>query len=341
VSDLIILHFTPKPKTGAPSDKPIKVAILDDYQGVALQLADWTVLKGKADITVFRDHLSDLAALVERLKSFDVVCVMRERTPFSRSILEQLPNLKLLASTGVRNASIDLEAAHERGITVCGTGYTSHGAIELTWALILAIVRNVPAEIASVRAGQWQISIGGDLKGKTIGVVGLGDIGAKIAGIALAFGMNVLAWSQNLTRETAEQHGARLVGKEELFRDADILTVHLKLSRRTEGIIGAPELNLMRSTAYLVNTSRGPLVDENALINALKNRTIAGAALDVYDVEPLTESHPLRSLDNVLATPHIGFVTEDTYRIFYRDTVENVTAWLSGNPVRVAKSRNA
>ena len=182
-----------------PSDKRIKVAILDDYQGVALQLADWTVLKGKADITVFRDHLSDQAALVERLKSFDVVCVMRERTPFSRSILEQLPNLKLLASTGVRNASIDLEAAHERGITVCGTGYTSHGAIELTWALILAIVRNVPAEIASVRAGQWQISVGGDLKGKTIGVVGLGDIGAKIAGIALAFGMNVLAWSQNLT----------------------------------------------------------------------------------------------------------------------------------------------
>jgi phosphoglycerate dehydrogenase-like enzyme len=299
------------------------------------------VLKGKADITVFRDHLSDQAALVERLKSFDVVCVMRERTPFSRSILEQLPNLKLLASTGVRNASIDLEAAHERGITVCGTGYTSNGAIELTWALILAIVRNVPAEIASVRAGQWQISVGGDLKGKTIGVVGLGDIGAKIAGIALAFGMNVLAWSQNMTRETAEQHGARLVGKEELFRDADIVTVHLKLSRRTEGIIGAPELNLMRPTAYLVNTSRGPLVDENALINALKNRTIAGAALDVYDVEPLAESHPLRSLDNVLATPHIGFVTEDTYRIFYRDTVENVTAWLSGNPVRVAESRNA
>jgi phosphoglycerate dehydrogenase-like enzyme len=324
-----------------PSDKPIKVAILDDYQGVALQLADWGALKGRADITVFRDHLSDLAALVERLKPFDVVCVMRERTPFSRSILEQLPNLKLLASTGARNASIDLDAASERGVTVCGTGYSAHGAIELTWALILAIVRNLPAELASLRAGQWQISVGADLKGKTIGVVGLGSIGAKIARIALAFGMNVLAWSQNLTRETAEQHGARLVGKEELFRDADIVTVHLVLSSRTEGIIGAPELNLMRPSAYLVNTSRGPLVDENALINALKNRSIAGAALDVYNVEPLPESHPLRSLDNVLATPHIGFVTEETYKIFYRDTVENITAWLSGKPVRVTNPRNA
>ena len=319
-----------------PNHKSIKVAILDDYQGVALQLADWAVLKGKADITVFRDHLSDQAALVERLKPFDVVCVMRERTPFSRSILEQLPNLRLLASTGARNASIDLDTAHERGITVCGTGYSSHGAIELTWALILAIVRNVPAEIASLRAGHWQISVGADLKGKTIGVVGLGNIGAKIARIALAFEMNVLAWSQNLTRETAEKHGARLVGKEELFRDADIVTVHLVLSRRTAGIIGAPELDLMRPSAYLVNTSRGPLVDENALINALKSRAIAGAALDVYNVEPLPISHPLRSLDNVLATPHIGFVTEDTYKIFYRDTVENIAAWLSGKPVRVA-----
>jgi phosphoglycerate dehydrogenase-like enzyme len=324
-----------------PNDKLIKAAVLDDYQGVALKLADWTVLQGKADITVFRDHLSDPAALIERLKPFEIVCVMRERTPFSRSILTQLPNLKLLASTGARNASIDLETAHERGITVCGTGYSSHGAVELTWALIMAIVRNVPAEFASLRSGRWQISVGGDLEGRTIGVLGLGSIGAKIAGIARTFGMSVLAWSQNLTRETAEHHGARLVEKEELFRKADIVTVHLVLSRRTEGIIGASELNLMRPTAYLVNTSRGPLVDENALINALKNRTIAGAALDVYNSEPLPESHPLRSLDNVLATPHIGFVTEDTYKLFYRDTVENITAWLSGKPVRVARPRNA
>ncbi len=324
-----------------PEDKSIKVAILDDYQGVALQSADWAVLHGKADLTVFRDHLTDPIALVERLKPFDVVCVMRERTPFTRSIIEQLPNLKLLASTGARNASIDLEAAHERGITVCGTGYSSNGAIELTWALILAIARNLPGELGSLRSGQWQISVGTDLEGRTIGVLGLGNIGAKIAGIARAFGMNVLAWSQNLTRETAQQHGALLVGKEELFRNADIITVHLVLSSRTKGLIGATELALMKPTAYLVNTSRGPLVDESALIDALKNRAIAGAALDVYNTEPLPESHPFRWLDNVLATPHIGFVTEKTYQTFYRDTVENITAWLSGKPVRVAKPRNA
>ena len=235
---------------------------------------------------------------------------MRERTPLTRAILEQLPNLKLIASTAFRNASIDLAAADERGITVCKTGYTSHGAIELTWALILAILRNIPAEFASLRKGQWQISVGGDLEGKTIGLVGLGNIGARIAKIAHAFGMNVLAWSQNLTRESAEEHGALLVSKEELFRAADIVTIHLVLSPRTKGIVGATELGLMKPTAYFVNTSRGPLVDENALINALKNRSIAGAALDVYDIEPLPASHPFRSLDRLLVTPHIGFVTE-------------------------------
>ena len=200
------------------------------------------------------------------------------------------------------------------------------------------MVRNVPAEIASIRGGGWQISVGGDLEGKTIGVVGLGRIGARIATIARAFGMNVVAWSQNLSRETAEQHGARLVGKEDLFRGADIVTIHLVLSPRTKGIVGGSELELMKPTAYLVNSSRGPLVDENALIHALRSRTIAGAALDVYNVEPLPESHPFRSLDNVLAAPHIGFVTEETYQTFYRDTVENIDAWLSGNPVRVAKT---
>jgi phosphoglycerate dehydrogenase-like enzyme len=318
------------------NDKPIQVAILDDYQGVALLSADWSPLKGKGDITVFSDHLSDSAALVERLRPFDVLCVMRERTPLTREILEQLPKLKLIASTGFRNASIDPAAASERGITVCNTGYTSHGAIELTWALILAILRNIPAEFASVQRGQWQISIGGDLEGKTIGLVGLGKIGARIATIAHAFGMNVLAWSQNLTRESAEEHGTRLVSKEELFRAADIVTIHLVLSPRTKGIIGATELGLMKPTAYLVNTSRGPLVDETALISALKNRTFAGAALDVYDIEPLSASHPFRSLDRLLVTPHIGFVTNETYKIFFRDTVENIVAWLSGTPVRVS-----
>ena len=316
--------------------KLIQIGILDDYQGVALQSADWSPLAEKAQITVFRDHLTNSASLVERLKPFDVLCVMRERTPLTREILEQLPELKLIASTGARNASIDLAAAEERGITVCNTGYSSHGAIEITWALILALLRNIPAEFASVQAGQWQTSVGGDLDGKTIGLVGLGNIGAKIAQIAQAFGMKIVAWSQNLTHESAEKHGAILVSKEELFRTADIVTVHLVLGPRTKGIVGAAELGLMKKTAYFINTSRGPLVDESALINALDSRSIAGAALDVYEIEPLPASHPYRSLDRLLVTPHIGFVTEETYKIFYRDTVENIAAWLSGTPVRVS-----
>jgi phosphoglycerate dehydrogenase-like enzyme len=318
------------------NDQPVQIAVLDDYQGVALQSADWSLLNGKANITVFRDHLSDSTALIERLKPFTVLSVMRERTPLTRAIIEQLPNLKLIASTGSRNASIDLAAATEHGITVCHTGYSSHGAIEITWALILAMLRNVPAEFASVQKGQWQISVGGDLAGKTIGVVGLGSIGARIAKIAHAFGMNIVAWSQNLTPESAEKHGAHLVSKEELFRTADIVTIHLVLSARTKGMIGATEFGWMKPTAYFVNTSRGPLVDEAALLSALKSRSIAGAALDVYDVEPLPPSHPFRSLDRLLVTPHIGFVTNETYRIFYGDTVENIAAWLGGTSIRVS-----
>jgi phosphoglycerate dehydrogenase-like enzyme len=314
---------------------PINVAVLDDYQGVALNMADWSALKDKAEITVFRDHLSDPGRVVERLRPFDVVCVMRERTPLPRLILEQLPNLKLICSTGSINASIDVAAAKEKGITVCGTRYTSHGAAEFTWALILAMVRNVAAESRSLRAGQWQTSIGGDLEGKTIGLMGLGRLGSATAKVALAFGMKVIAWSQNLTREVAEDRGARLVSKEDVLREADILSIHLVLSRRTKGIVGAPEIALMKPTAYLVNTSRGPVVDEQALIDALRNRTIAGAALDVYDKEPLPELHPFRSLDNVLATPHVGYVTKRTYELFYRDTVENIAEWLIGKPVRV------
>jgi phosphoglycerate dehydrogenase-like enzyme len=317
---------------------PINVAVLDDYQGVALNMADWSALKDKAEITVFRDHLSDPGRVVERLRPFDVVCVMRERTPLPRLILEQLPNLKLICSTGSINASIDVAAAKEKGITVCGTRYTSHGAAEFTWALILAMVRNVAAESRSLRAGQWQTSIGGDLEGKTIGLMGLGRLGSASAKVALAFGMKVIAWSQNLTREVAEDRGARLVSKEDVLREADILSIHLVLSRRTIGIVGAPEIALMKPTAYLVNTSRGPLVDEQALIDALRNRTIAGAALDVYDTEPLPELHPFRSLDNVLATPHVGYVTKRTYELFYRDTVENIAGWLIGKPVRVTSA---
>jgi phosphoglycerate dehydrogenase-like enzyme len=318
-----------------PAGERIRIAILDDFQGVALAMADWSAVQERADITVFRDHLSDSAALVERLKPFDVVCVMRERTPLSRPILEQLPNLRFIASTAVRNAAIDVTAANERGLTVCGTGYSANGAAELTWALILAVVRDLPAECASIRAGKWQVSVGENLEGMTIGIVGLGRIGSTIAKYAHAFGMKVIAWSQNLTREGAEQRGARYVSKEELFRESDIVTIHLILSHRTRAIIGAPELKLMKATAYLVNTSRGPLVDENALIDVLKSHAIAGAGLDVFDVEPLPELHPFRSLENVIATGHIGFVTRESYQKFYGDTVENILAWLNGKPVRV------
>jgi len=309
----------------------MKVAILDDYQDVALRLADWSAVRRRAEITVFNDHLADPAAVVERLRPFDVVCVMRERTPLSRDILQQLPRLKLIASTGPRNAAIDMRAAAERGIVVTATGYESTPTIELSWALILASARHLASEAASVRDGGWQTSIGANLRGKCLGVMGLGNIGKEVARIALAFGMTVIAWSQNLTREIASAAGATLVDKETLFRQADIVTIHLILSRRTSGLVGAAELALMKPTAWLVNTSRGPIVDEAALIEALQARRIAGAALDVFEIEPLPADHPFRRLDNVLATPHIGYVTEELYRTFYGDAAASIAAWLESN----------
>jgi len=309
----------------------MKVAILDDYQDVALRLADWSAVRRRAEITVFNDHLADPAAVVERLRPFDVVCVMRERTPLSRDILQQLPRLKLIASTGPRNAAIDMRAAAERGIVVTATGYESTPAIELSWALILASARHLAREAASVRDGGWQTRIGTNLRGKCLGVIGLGNIGKEVARIALAFGMTVIAWSQNLTSEIASAAGATLVDKDALFRQADIVTIHLILSRRTSGLVGAAELALMKPTAWLVNTSRGPIVDEAALIEALQARRIAGAALDVFEIEPLPADHPFRRLDNVLATPHIGYVTEELYRTFYGDAAASIAAWLDSN----------
>jgi phosphoglycerate dehydrogenase-like enzyme len=314
---------------------PTSIAILDDYQGVALQMAEWSALTGKAELTVFRDHLSDPESLVERLAPFLVICVMRERTPLPRPLLERLPKLKLIVSTGVHNAAIDLAAARELGITVCATGSGGCGAAELTWALIMAAVRHIPQEHASVVAGGWQIKIGSELRGKTLGIVGLGKLGAAVAKYAHAFDMNVIAWSTNLTGERAQQHAARLVSKEQLFREADIVTVHLLLSERTRGIIGAGDLSRMKPTALFVNTSRGPLVDETALIDLLRRGAIAGAALDVFDIEPLPDHHPFRSLKNVLTTPHIGFVTQESYRIFYRGTLECIVAWLRGKPIHL------
>jgi len=306
----------------------MKIAILDDYQNVGLKMTDWSALSGRAEIAVFNDHVADPSALVERLLPFDVVCVMRERTPLQREVLERLPRLKLIGSTGSRNPSIDMEAAKELGITVTATGYSSSPTIELTWALLLASVRGIVQENNSIRDGGWQKSVGQDLKGTTLGVVGLGNVGGQVARIGLAFGMKIIAWSQNMTPEIAEAAGARLVSKDELFRQADIVTIHLILSRRTKGIVGTAELGLMKPTSRLINTSRGPIVDEASLIKALGSHAIAGAAIDVFDQEPLPSEHPFRSMDNVLTTPHIGYVTEGLYRMFYADTVANISAWL-------------
>jgi phosphoglycerate dehydrogenase-like enzyme len=309
----------------------MKVAVLDDYQNVALQLADWSGVRRHAEITVFNDHLADASAVVERLRPFDAVCVMRERTPLTREILQQLPNLKLIASTGPRNASIETQTAADLGIAVTATGYDSTPTIEFTWSLILASMRGVDREAFSLRAGGWQTGLGSNLRGKNLGIVGLGNIGREVARIGLAFGMKVIAWSQNLTEEKASAAGATLVGKQTLFREADIVTVHLVLSSRTRGVVGAPELALMKPTARLINSSRGPIVDQAALIKALQARTIAGAAVDVFDTEPLPADHPFRTLDNLLATPHIGYVTEELYRTFYGDAAASIAAWLEAN----------
>ena len=305
-----------------------KIAVLDDYQNVALESADWSALSDRADITVFQDHLDDTDAVIERLLPFDIICVMRERTPLPRNVVERLPNLKFIASTGPVNASIDVVAAADRGIVVSHTGYRSDPTIDLTWALILASARNIVAESNSLRSGGWQRTVGTELRGKTLGVLGLGRVGSEVARIGRAFGMDLIAWSRNMTPEAAQVAGAVLVSKDELFEQADILTIHLVLSGRTRGLVGAAELALMKPTARLINTSRGPIVDEQALIRALRNKQIAGAAIDVFDIEPLPASHPFRTLDNVLATPHIGYVAQGLYRTFYEDSVSNILKWL-------------
>ena len=308
--------------------KRYKIAVLDDYQNAALNSAYWSVLGHRADITVFRDHLADPEAVIERLLPFDVICVMRERSPLPRNIIERLPNLKLIASTGAGNASIDVAAAGDCGIEVVHTGYRSDPAIEFTWALILASARHIATESNSVRSGGWQETVGADLRGKTLGVLGLGRIGSEVARIGRAFGMNLIAWSQNMTPQAAEAVGATLVSKKQLFEQADFLTIHVVFSSRTRGLVGAAELARMKPTARLVNTSRGPIVEERELIRVLKNKQIAGAAIDVFDIEPLPQDHPFRALDNVLATPHIAYVSQDLYKTFYEDTVSNIGKWL-------------
>jgi phosphoglycerate dehydrogenase-like enzyme len=309
----------------------MRVAVLDDYQGVALAYGDW----GDLEVEVFSDHLAADDEVVARLAPFEVVVAMRERTPFTRARLERLESLRLLVTTGMRNASIDLEAARDRGVTVCGTGSLGPPTAELAWGLILALTRHIPAEDARMRAGGWQHTIGPELAGRTLGLVGLGRLGARMARVAQAFEMETIAWSQNLTPERAAEAGAEAVAKDELFRRADVVSVHLVLSHRSRGLVGAQELALMKPTAYLVNTSRGPIVDEAALLDALHSGRIAGAGIDVYDTEPLPPSHPLRFAPNTVLTPHIGYVTTGTYEVFYREAVEDIAAWLAGAPVRV------
>jgi len=304
-----------------------KIAVLDDYQNAALESADWSVLRDRADIAVFQDHVADPDAVIERLLPFDVACVMRERTPLPRNVIERLPNLKLIASTGSVNASIDVAAAGDHGIAVVHTGYRSDPTIEFTW-LILASARHIVTENKSVRSGGWQQAVGTDLRGKTLGVLGLGRIGSQVARIGSAFRMNLIAWSQNMTPEVAKAAGAVLVSKDQLFERADILTIHLVLSSRTRSLVGAADLGRMKPTAWLINASRGPIVEEQALISVLKNKQIAGAAIDVFDSEPLPPSHPFRTLDQVLATPHIGSVSQGLYKTFYEDTVSNIRNWL-------------
>ncbi|MPY84415.1 MAG: D-2-hydroxyacid dehydrogenase family protein [Actinophytocola sp.] len=310
----------------------MRIAILDDYQNVARSFADWDRLD--AEITVFTEHIKNPDDVVAALAGFDVVVAMRERTRFSADVLRRLPDLRLLVSTGQRNAAIDVAAANEQGVVVSGTGYIPHPTAEHTWALILAAARNIPAEERAVRDGRWQHTVGTALRGKTLGLLGLGRLGAAVAGIGTAFGMRPIAWSQNLTEERAAEHGVRAVSRDELLSTADVLSIHLVLSKRTRGLLGADELALMKPGALLVNTSRGPIVDESALLDAVTEGRIR-AALDVYDTEPLPVDHPLRQAPNTVLTPHIGYVADDVYEIFFQDAVEDIAAFAAGEPIRV------
>jgi D-3-phosphoglycerate dehydrogenase len=311
-----------------------RCAILDDYQNVALRLADWSRVKKDTEITVFSEPLGSEA--VKKLQDFSILCLMRERTLFDRRTIESLPKLKLLVTSGMRNAAIDLKAASERGIVVCGTESIGTPTAELAFGLMLELARKIGFEHARLKAGApWQSTLGIELAGKTLGILGLGKLGSRVAEIGNAFGMNVIAWSQNLTDEKARAAKAKRVSKEDLFREADFITIHTQLSDRTRGVVGAAEFSLMKPEAYLINTSRGPIIDSAALIAALRDKKIAGAGIDVFDVEPIPADHPLRKMENAVITPHLGYVTAEGYRRFYSQMAEDVGAWLDGKPIRL------
>lgn len=312
----------------------INVALLDDYQNVAMKMADWNSLAPRAKVTAFPDHLDDVDALAERLHAFEVIVLMRERTRVPRALIERLPNLKLLITAAMWNASVDIHAATERGIQVCGTDDLPTPAAEMALGLMLALARAIPQEDRAIRAGQWQTTLGVGLHGKTLGVIGLGNLGRQMAGYGNILGMKVLAWSQNLTNEAAAASGALRVELDELMARSDVVSIHSKLSDRTRGLLGARELSLMKPTAYLVNTARGPIVDENALVAALAQKQIGGAALDVFDIEPMPANHPFRTLENVVLAPHVGYVTQENYELIYSGALEDIVAFLDGKTVR-------
>lgn len=312
-----------------------KVAILDDYQKVALNSADWNKVAQQADITVFDYHIGDEDAVAKDLEDYTIICCMRERTKFPESLISRLPNLKLLITSGAKNASIDMVAAKKHDVIVCGTQSPGHAAAELAWGLIMSLTRNIHIEDKATREGQWQTTIGTDLKGLTFGVLGLGRHGENVTRYAKAFGMKVVAWSQNLTEERCKELDVELLDKKTFFKTADVISVHLKMGQRNIDVVSTPEFDLMKPTAYIVNTSRGPIINEKAMIEALKSEKIAGAGLDVYDIEPMPKDHPLLTTKNTLLTSHIGFVTKQTYEVFYGQTVEAIEAWLEDEPVRV------
>ena len=318
----------------------VRAAILDDYQNVALKFADWSAIAKDVEVKVFNAPLGDDNAVIKTLQGFAIVNMMRERTPFNRKVIEGLPDLKLLITTGARNNSIDLKACAEFGVTVCGTAGFGNPTAAIAVGLMLELTRHIGFENARMKAGApWQVTVGHDLDGKTLGVLGLGKLGQRVAGVAKSLGMKVIAWSQNLTPEKAKESGSEYVSKEDLFRNADVISIHVVLSDRTRGLVRAKDLGLMKKTAYLINTSRGPIVEEKALIAALNSKSIAGAGLDVFDIEPLPTDHPFRKMDNVVLTPHLGYVSEENYRTFYSGVVEDIRAWLDGKPVRMLTAK--
>ncbi len=314
----------------------MRLAVLDDFQNVVRSFGDWSRIEDRVEVTVYNDHLEDKDALVERLEPYDIVIVIRERTKFPKEVLDRLPNLKLLVTGGMRNRGIDIKAANAQGVTVCGTGGAGNSTAELTWGLILCVVRNIPAQVQAIREGGWQIGLGVGVMGKTLGIIGLGRQGAAVAKIGLGFDMDVIAWSRSLTAERCAEHGARLAGSmEALLAESDIVSIHVPLTDSSRGLIGAAEIARMKPTAYLINTSRGPIIEEAALIEAIKAGRIAGAGLDVFDIEPLPADHPYRTLEGIVPTPHLGYTSAENYRCYFEEGIEDIDAWLKGAPVRV------